>query len=197
MLIVIAQKPANTLSTAIAQFHTGYSQLDDDKVSSNTPLQARDHPDYDFYRDSSWTHKLIYFMVAYAFGVTATILTFGGVANSALLRFFIPSGAIIISYLPIYLVLTIWMFIMISILLEDISCAQGNVLRSFMGIKRKRLIQGFETMFFCYSLSCTIFNFLSFVGEDTLLMFLGASTVTYCMLSIMVSCVRRQHGNVF
>jgi hypothetical protein len=204
-LIILVQQPSNALSTALVQIHTGYSQFDHSDALIIPSLQERDHPDHDFYQDSSWTHSLIYFIVLVAIGITATTLRVNTLGNPDLLIYFVPTSPIILRYLPIYLTLTIWMLIMLFILLEDISCAKRNVLESFMGTKRKRVIQGCEIVIVCYSLLGSIMthcpllfeNRKRYVNEEIPAYLFCASAVIYCMLSITVLVITHRHGNVF
>jgi hypothetical protein len=141
MLIVLAEQSTNTLSTALVQIHAVYSQLDHGNASSNTPLQERDHPDQDFYQNSSWTHSLIYIMVAYAIITMMVIVVLSGLNDNNLITLLIPTMPSLFSYFPISTVLTFWVFIILSMLLEDIGGAQGNVLRCVVGVTRKNFIR--------------------------------------------------------
>jgi hypothetical protein len=196
MLINIAQQPTNTLSTALMQFHTGYSQFEYDSASSNTSLQARDHPDHDFYQDSSWTHSLIYFMVLFAICSTTIILTFGGLGDIKLLRFLVPNGPILVSYIPFYLPLSIWLLVLLFMVFEDITCAQGNVLRSFMGMKRKSVVRACKLLVFVSGLGGTILC-MAFPDPIIVMYFPCLGVVIYCMLSMIVIFTNFRHGNVF
>jgi hypothetical protein len=203
MLIFLAEQPTNTISTALVQIHSVYSQFDLNYASSNTPLQERDHPDQDFYQNAGWTHSMIYVMVAYAIGITIAILVLSGSSgrsDSALIWLLIPNtsyfGLFLLSYFPIYTVLTIWVFIMLSILLEDIGCAQGNVLRSVMGITRKNFVYGCSISLFWLSLAGGIMTII-FAGDEKPLFFLCASVAMYCVLSATVCFITIRHRNVF
>lgn len=190
------KKPSNTLSTALVQFHTAYSRVDNADTSSIQPLQERDHPDYNFYQDSSWAHSLIYLMVACAVGIMCALLSLSGTSFSRdFIRFLIPTLDVI-SYTPLYTALTIWIFIMLSMLIEDIGCAQQHVLRSIAGMKRKTFMK-----------CCRIFLFLLSVAGvlsasmvsywPILLGLLGTMPTFYCALSIKVFFTTARHGSVF
>jgi hypothetical protein len=194
VLIVLAEQPTKTLSTALVQFHTAYSEFDHGDASSNTPLQVRDHPDHDFYQNSNWTHSLIYVMVTYAIGVTTEALTLSSFAYAKLIKLLIPTLSLL-SYHPIYIPLTIWMFVMLSMLLEDISCAQKNVLRSFMGMTRKSLILWCKIIFVGLSISGSFVSYIA--GPDLPVYCLCANAAMYCVLSVMVLFTTVRHGNVF
>jgi hypothetical protein len=207
-LIILVQQPSNALSTALVQFHTGYSQFDHSDALLIPSLQERDHPDRDFYQDSSWIHSMIYFIVIVSISIATTTLMIGALGYSEILAVvFIPKSPIILRYIPIYLSLTVWMLIMLFILLEDIGCAHRNVLGSLMGIKRKRFIQGCKTVIVCYTLLGIIMThspglILYFMNRDELnqeipAYLFCASAVIYCMLSIMVFLVTHRHGKVF
>jgi hypothetical protein len=196
LLINIAQQSNTTLTTALVQFHTGYSQIDHNDALSNTPLQARDHPDQNFYEKSNWAHSLIYLVVTYAFAGTLVVLTYGGLAQDKMLALMIPAGANFISYFPVYTVLSIWILIMLSILLEDIGYAQKNVLRSFMGITCKRYILGCRLLLFGSSLCGTLLSILRF-GDYMVGLMLCANVVMYCVLSVVAYFTTVRHGNAF
>ncbi|RII13305.1 hypothetical protein CUC08_Gglean004606 [Alternaria sp. MG1] len=197
-------QPNNTVSTALMQFHTSYSEFDHDNSLSNTPLQARDHPDQDFYQNSSWAHSLIHLMVAFAIGETTWILTLGSLGDYNFLRFVIPKDptffSSLVSYFPIYITLCIWILIMVLILLEDIGCAPGNVLRSFIGIPRKTYILGGKVFLFGSSvagsiLSWTVPEFGGIIPSSLFCLFSNA--VLYCVLSAVVHLTTVRHGYAF
>jgi hypothetical protein len=207
-LIILVQQPSNALSIALVQFHTSYSEFDHSDALLIPSLQERDHPDRDFYQDSSWTHSMIYFIVIISIGIATTTLMLGALGGPEFLAVvFIPNSPIILRYIPIYLSLTVWMLIMLFILLEDISCAHRNVLGSLMGIKRKRVIQGCKTVIVCYTLLGIIMThspglILYFMNRDELnqetpAYLFCASAVIYCMLSTMVLLITHRHGKVF
>jgi hypothetical protein len=183
MLIYLAKPHTNTLSTALMQFHTGYLHFDHGNDSSNPPLQGRDHPDHNFYQDSAWTHLLVYFMVTCAIGITTQVLVLGGVGSMKLIVLLIPTP-VFLSYLPIYSALSIWMFIMISILLEDIGYLPDNVFGPSMGTGRKDLIRFHKVVLFLSSLAGAFTLFV--LNEVMPLVFLCGSATMYCLLSFSV-----------
>jgi hypothetical protein len=191
--MTLAQQPSNTLSTALVQFHTAYSRVDNADTSSIQPLQERDHPDHNFYQDSSWTHPLIYVMVACAVGSTGLLLLFTD--DAKFIRFLIPAPNVI-SYTPFYTALTIWIFIMLSMLIEDIGCAQQNALRSVAGMKRKTFMKCSRIFLFLFSVAGVLMAIV--VGYwPALLALLGTPLAFYCALSIKVFFTTARHGSVF
>jgi hypothetical protein len=191
-LITLAQSLDTTLSTALMQLHTGYSEFGHNNTLSNTSFQARDHPDHDFYQKSGWAHSLIYLMVTYAAGTTAIVLTYAGLAQSNLLFFVIPRTETLFQVASYFLIL-----VMLSTLLEDIRCAQGNVLRSLMGMTRKRCILYCKIFIFIFSLLGSISSTISVVDSNLPLYCLCANVAMYCMLAAKVYFTTVRHGNVF
>jgi hypothetical protein len=196
LLMILAQQPSNTLSTALVQFHTAYSRVDNADTSSIQPLQERDHPDHNFYQDSSWTHSLIYLMVACAVGITFLLLMTSGFSfDQEFIRFLIPKSDVI-SYIPFYTTLTIWIFIMLSMLIEDIGCAQRNVLRSIAGMKRKTFMKCSRVFIFLLSVAGVLTALM--VGSWIIVLPLfGTLATIYCALSIRVFSTTVRHGSVF
>ena len=136
-------------------------------------------------------------MVTYAFACTLTVLIYGGLAQNKMLIFLIPSGPIFVTYFPVYTVLSIWISIMLSIILEDIGYAQENALRSFMGITWKRYILGSRLLLFSSSLCGTLVSMLRF-GADYVVGFLLCVNVgMYCVLSVVAYFTTVRHGNAF
>jgi hypothetical protein len=196
VLIVLADQATNTISKALVQIHTVYSQFDHNNASSNISLQERDHPDQDFYQNPSWTHSMIYIMVAHAIGITTTILVFSGSFDLDLVTLLIPSESLL-SYPPIYTALTIWLFIMLSMLLEDISYAQGNALRSVIGVTRQTFVQCCRIYLFSNSLTGGILIMFNDVYGMMALLLFCASAAMYCVLSATVYFITVRHRNVF
>jgi len=181
MLIVLIEQPTNTLSTSLVQFHTAFSQVAHDNALSSTPLQTRDHPDRDFYRDSSLANDLTYLMVLFAVGITIVVLLLSGLSNKKLVELLIPSP-ILPSYLPCYIILAISEFIMLYMLLDDMSCVQLNRSRRVIHWIHELIIGGWWR--FCL--------FVLLVGGAGLNVvqnslhpsyYLGAGAATYCVLS--------------
>jgi hypothetical protein len=135
-------------------------------------------------------------MVIYAFACTLMVLTYGGLAQNKMLRVLIPPDVNPISYFPIYTVLSIWISIMLSILLEDIGYAQENVLRTFMGITCKRYILGCRLLLFSCSLVGTLLSVFGFLG-DVVGLLLCANVIMYCVLSVVAYFTTVRHGNAF
>ena len=100
-------------------------------------------------------------MVAFAIGLTMEVLVLSGSANMKLVQLLIPTSTLWMTYLPVYITIVIWLFIMVSMLLEDISHSQGNALR-FLKVSRfskaatgedlKRLLRVLDLLNFCISL---------------------------------------------
>lgn len=199
MLIVIAQGPTNTLSTALVQCqcHTSYSQFDHDNSLSNPPLQERDHPDKDFYQNSSWTHSLIYFMITNAVGYTTVFLVWGGMTKGKLLQAVIPWNPIFLTFFPVYIASSILTLTMLFILLEDINYTQGDVLKSFMGITRERCIIGCKAFLLSSNLVGSFAPYFGPIPENTRLYCLCANAAVYCALSITVYFTIVRHGYAF
>jgi hypothetical protein len=198
MLIVLVEESTSTLSTALVQIDIPYSQFDHGNAWSHTPLQERDHPDQDFYQNSTWTHSLIHLMIAYATCTTTLVLVFSGLVDTKLIRFLIPTPYVI-TYLPVYLPLAFWIFIISSMLLEDISYAQGSVLISLMGITRKTFLQWYKIFLFGVSLASGFLVSIpaTSVAFLTALSFLCACVAMYGALSVIVYTITIRYGNVF
>lgn len=194
VLISLAEKPKNTLSTALVQIHTAYSQFDHGNPSANKPLQERDHPDYDFYRNSYWTISLIYVMVAYAIGLMMEVLILSGSGSVKLVVLLIPTP-LFVTYLPVYTTLTIWLFTIISMLLEDIGCAQTNASRSILGMQQNKVIETCNALLCIFSVSGIFIRYTT--GDVVPLFFLASSVAVYCTLSVLVHFTTVRHGDVF
>jgi hypothetical protein len=185
VLIVLAEQSVNTLSTAVVQVHTAYSQIGQNNASSNAPLQERDNPDRNFYQTSSWTQSLIYLLVAYATGATIEILALSGLGSTKLVAVLIPTP-IITAYLPFYTILIVWVFIVSSMLLEDVRCMATNTSSSFMGVTRRSFLRSQKIFLFSSSL---IGGFIGIVGELASFSSLGLLCVNvfvYLVISVMV-----------
>lgn len=176
------------------QFHTALSQVAHSNTLSNTPLQARDHPDQDFYRDSGWTNTLVYLMVASAFGIMVEVLVLTSYFGTKLVALLIPTE-IFPSYLPFYITFVIWEFITFSLLLQDISYAQWNLPISFTKEFPKLLIGGCGFIFMGLTVGGLWMSSLELRVETSSL--LGASAVMYVVLSIVFSLVAVRHGDLF
>lgn len=146
-------------------------------------------------------------MVTFAIAATTLILWLGNEPGNEpgtrLLMMFIPAEVFpsdrhFFSYVPFYLTLTMWMFIMLSILIEDIRCAQQNVLKLFVGMTRKRVIQCCRVFLLLLSLFGGLASLLAFAfNELVLVSIFSTSAAIYFALSIMVCSITIRHGNVF
>jgi hypothetical protein len=193
-LTVLAEQSTNTLSASLVQFHTAFSQVAHSDTLSNTALQARDHPDQDFYQDSRWTNTLIYLMVASAFGIMVEVLVLTNYFGTKLVALLIPTE-IFPSYLPFYITFVIWEFITFSLLLQDISYAQWNLPISFKKEFPKLLIGGCGFIFMGLIVSALFLIIDELRLEISYL--LCASAGMYGALSIVFSLVAVRNRDLF
>jgi hypothetical protein len=125
-------------------------------------------------------------MVAYAVGITIEVLVLSGSANMKLVELLIPT-LWFPTYLPVYIPLAVWLFIMVSMLFEDISHSQGDdVLRFFKATTSESLKSQFkalEILFFCVSL---VGGFTLMFTDTVPLSFLGSSLSLYCLLAAII-----------
>lgn len=190
-MIILAKQPSGTLPIALVQSNTANSQSGHGNASTSAPPQARDHPDCDFYHNSRWADSLVVVMVYFAVGLTMEVLVLSGSANMKLVQLLIPTYTLWITYLPVYITLVIWMFIMVSMLLEDISHSQGNALRFFnasrfskaaTGEDLKSLLKVLDVVYFCTTL---VGGFTLLFNDIVPLSLLMSGPTFYCMLLAM------------
>lgn len=188
--------PNKTLSIALVQFHTGYSQIDSNNVSLNTPPQAHDHPDCDFYPNSLWSFILIGLMATHAVFITIVALWFSRSGDTRLVLLLIPTS-IFPSYLPIYIPLSIWLCTMFSMLWEDTDFVYKNgskslTVRIYRWIVWLCLAAAYVVSIYDGELMTTMKD-----GRDqTPAYYLCAGAASYCVLSFGVHVIAVRHGNV-
>lgn len=200
------EQPTNTLSTALVQFHNAFSQAAHNNAMSITPLQARDHPDQNFYRDSRWTNTLIYLMVASATGIMGEALALTGLANTKLILLLIPTP-VFPSYLPFYIAFAVWEFITFSLLLEDISYAKWTVPTHWNlpahwnapRISTKRFFKGLIDYCGLVFIFLTLTGALLSILDDSQIpaYYVCAGVGIYGATSIMFSRIAVRHVNLF
>lgn len=148
---------------------------------------AVDDPNRDYYKNVPWVRRFIYFILCHIALSTMQIIvgTTVGIINPLLL--FIPLGSwMIINWLPIYNTLMLTLFVLFSLLIEDLRMAPGSkpIVR-----KRKELAEASTHINFAVFLF-TAFSYWNLTlleyGPQGILVILGVLVVTYFLCCWLV-----------